>query len=402
MDTSTKCASDFISAFRSWSYSPDACLLQIASLHVKSLWNPTFGNNAWILQDYLEYNNIFIQLEMILKERTRCILKLNEGTCDQNETLTVLNNLTKELVESLCVPNDPVKEMRLRNMWKDMEDFAARGIAIEQKSKPTIASKFKSSEIHPNKPSLDVNMRRKKMVKIDDDTKTMKDKTKEIKPDLLTPLKELPLYWKNSQEKLLKLEKKLKNFLKSAVFKFVRLVSKDKNKIIIRFPTSQNLLGKSEQNYNVFNAVRIHQTNEMLIEGLINYKYKRKRKMSEDAKEATFIDMLDNLTLDKNNLNVTNRDNKRQSMINQMDMALKYNNVLKVKQLMDEDDFLLLTEDDKKKINLKVRLARMEVYEIKQAMEREKMNKLKLSWEKQEKQDKKEDKKERKDDKKSQ
>ena len=63
-------------------------------------------------------------------------------------------------------------------------------------------------------------------------------------------------------------------------------------------------------------------------------------------------------------------------------MALKYNNVLKVKELMSEDDFLLLSEEDKNKIDLKARLATLEVYEIKLLMEKEEMDKLKLSLEK--------------------
>ena len=70
-------------------------------------------------------------------------------------------------------------------------------------------------------------------------------------------------------------------------------------------------------------------------------------------------------------------------MINQLDMALKYNKVVQVKQLMDDDDFLLLSEDDKSKLNLKIRLAKLELYELKQTMEKDRLNKLKLSWEKQ-------------------
>ena len=105
--------------------------------------------------------------------------------------------------------------------------------------------------------------------------------------------------------------------------------------------------------------------------------------MSEDAKDSTFVNALDNLVEDdEDRLDNIEKENKRLSMINQIDMALKYNNVLKVKELMSEDDFLLLSEEDKNKIDLKARLATLEVYEIKLLMEKEEMDKLKLSLEK--------------------
>lgn len=376
MDTSMTMSSDFISVFRSWSYSPDACLLHLASLHAKTFWNPTFGKHAWILQDYIEYNHIFVQLEMLLKERTRCILGLNVGICDLKETLAIQNSFIDELVQSLACPNEPLKQMRLMNMWKDMEEFAKNGIAAEQKSKPTL------------KPEPNISL--ENTMKPDD----LKTKSKEPEPlnhlnmenakqsKILSEMassQDLPQYWKNSQAKLLKLEKKLNELLKSSVFKFLRQVSKDKNKLIIRFPSIQNLLGNNQQNYNNFPTVRIHQAFENLITGLINYKYKRKRKMSEDAKDSIFVNILDNATdNDKDKLDAIEKENRRLSMINQLDMALKYNNVLTVKRIMSEEDFLLLSDKDKEKIDLKVRLATLEVYEIKQQMEKEEMNKLTL------------------------
>ena len=145
-----------------------------------------------------------------------------------------------------------------------------------------------------------------------------------------------------------------------------------------------NLLGNFQKNYNIFPSTRIYQTNEELILGLINYKYKRKRKMSEDAKDATFIDVFNNFKIkEEEPLDKKEKENRRLAMMNQVDMALKYNNVLKVKQLMNDEDFLLLSDKDKISINLNSRLASLELYEIKQAIEKEKVNKLKLSWEKQ-------------------
>jgi len=380
MDTSNEFFSDSVSVFCSWSSSPDACLLQLASLHAKSFWNPTFGSKPWILQDYLEYNHIFTQLEMLLKERARCILGINVGVMNCQEILAIQDSFIQELVDSLSVPGDPLKESRLQSMWKDMENFVNNGIAATIKSKPTFDSEIKE----PAK-IMDNNIGNQKPISsMEPHINTINmNYNLEIKPTILNPVKELPQYWKNSQEKLTKLEKKLSNFLKSSTFKFLRQIAKDKNKIIIRFPIFQNLLGKCYQDYNKFSVVRIYQTNEMLISGLINYKYKRKRKMSEDAKANAFINVFDNLRIgENNNADEKEKANRRLSMINQIDMALKYNNVLKVKQIMSEDDFLLLTEEDKKKINLKTRLAMLEIYEIKQAMEKEKINKLKLSWEK--------------------
>ena len=377
MDTSTTMESDFISVFRSWSYSPDACLLQLASLHAKNFWNPTFGKHAWILQDYIEYNHIFIQLEMLLKERVRCTLGLNVGISDLKETLAVQNFFIDELVQLLVCHEEPLKEARLMNMWKDMEEFANNGIAVEQRLKPTLKPE-------PNRSLLNIE-------------KTDEEKSHSKKPRLAENLynggvkqekiisefastRELPLYWKNSQTKLLNLEKKLNGLLKSSTFRFLRQVSKDKNKLIINFSTSQNLLEKCQQNYNDFSTVRIHQAFEELIVGLINYKYKRKRKMSEDAKDSIFVNVFDNLVENnEDRFDKIEKENKRLSMINQIDMALKYNNVLKVKQLMSEDDFLLLSEEDKNKIDLNARLATLEVYEIKSLMEKEEMDKLKLS-----------------------
>jgi hypothetical protein len=158
--------------------------------------------------------------------------------------------------------------------------------------------------------------------------------------------------------KLLKLESKLNIFLKSASFKLLRQISKDKNKIIINFSTSQNLLENLEENYKIFPTNRIYQSNEKLILGLINYKYRRKRKMSEDAKDAPFINIFDNLlpTVRKNT-DMKEKENKKLSMINQLDMALKYNKVVQFKQLMDDDDFLLLSEDDKSKLNFKNKIS---------------------------------------------
>ena len=377
MDTSTTMESDFISVFRSWSYSPDACLLQLASLHAKNFWNPTFGKHAWILQDYIEYNHIFIQLEMLLKERVRCTLGLNVGISDLKETLAVQNFFIDELVQLLVCHEEPLKEARLMNMWKDMEEFANNGIAVEQRLKPTLKpepnrsllniEKTDEKNSHSNKPRLAENF-------YNGDVKQEKIVSEFVSTH------ELPLYWKNSQTKLLNLEKKLNGLLKSSTFRFLRQVSKDKNKLIINFSTSQNLLEKCQQNYNDFSTVRIHQAFEELIVGLINYKYKRKRKMSEDAKDSIFVNVFDNLVENnEDRFDKIEKENKRLSMINQIDMALKYNNVLKVKQLMSEDDFLLLSEEDKNKIDLNARLATLEVYEIKSLMEKEEMDKLKLS-----------------------
>jgi hypothetical protein len=381
MDASKDMSSDLVSVFSSWSSSPDACLLQLASLHVKSLWNPTFGKHAWILQDYLEYNNVFVQLEMLLKEKARCILRLNVGTIDVNETLVTLDTLISELVESLSVPNDPLKESRLHNMWKDMEEFTIKGI-----SELTKRNKKPTSEVEntPSKTSVkQCECSNKTLVDSNDNTMNSNHKilTESILPYSQSEfVKQQPLIL----SKLLKLESKLNIFLKSASFKLLRQISKDKNKIIINFSTSQNLLENLEENYKIFPTNRIYQSNEKLILGLINYKYRRKRKMSEDAKDAPFINIFDNLlpTVRKNT-DMKEKENKKLSMINQLDMALKYNKVVQVKQLMDDDDFLLLSEDDKSKLNLKIRLAKLELYELKQTMEKDRLNKLKLSWEKQ-------------------
>jgi hypothetical protein len=381
MDASKNMSSDLVSVFGSWSSSPDACLLQLASLHVNSFWNPTLGKHAWILQDYLEYNNVFVQLEMLLKEKARCILGLNVGTVDVKETLVTLDALINELVESLSVPNDPLKESRLQNMWKDMEEFTIRGI-----NELTKLNKKPTSEVEntPSKTSI-------KQCKCSDKTLAVSnDNTMNSNHKILT---ESILSYSQSEfvkqqppilSKLLKLEAKLNIFLKSASFKLLRQVSKDKNKIIINFSTSQNLLENLEENYKIFPTNRIYQSNEKLILGLINYKYRRKRKMSEDAKDAPFINIFDNLLPTvRMNTDMKEKENKRLSMIEQLDMALKYNKVVQVKQLMDDDDFLLLSEDDKSKLNLKIRLAKLELYELKQTMEKDRLNKLKLSWEKQ-------------------
>jgi hypothetical protein len=381
MDASKDMSSDLVSVFSSWSSSPDACLLQLASLHVKSLWNPTLGKHAWILQDYLEYNSVFVQLEMLLKEKARCILRLNVGTIDVNETLATLDALISELVESLSVPNDSLKESRLHNMWKDMEEFTIKGI-----SELTKCNKKPTSEVEntPSKTSVkQCECSNKTLVGSNDNTMNSNHKilTESNLPYSQSEfVKQQPLIL----SKLLKLETKLNIFLKSASFKLLRQISKDKNKIIINFSTSQNLLENLEENYKIFPTNRIYQSNEKLISGLINYKYRRKRKMSEDAKDAPFINIFDNLlpTVRKNT-DMKEKENKKLSMINQLDMALKYNKVVQVKQLMDDDDFLLLSQDDKSKLNLKIRLAKLELYELKQTMEKDRLNKLKLSWEKQ-------------------
>ena len=381
MDASKDMSSDLVSVFSSWSSSPDACLLQLASLHVNSLWNPTLGKHAWILQDYLEYNNVFVQLEMLLKEKARCILRLNVGTIDVNETLVTLDALISELVESLSVPNDPLKESRLQNMWKDMEEFTIKGI-----NELTKLNKKPTSEVEntPSKTSI-------KQCKCSEKTSAgSNDNIMNSNHKILTEsnLSYLQSEFVKQQppilSKLLKLETKLSTFLKSASFKLLRQISKDKNKIIINFSTSQNLLENLEENYKIFPTNRIYQSNEKLISGLINYKYRRKRKMSEDAKDAPFINIFDNLLPTvRINTDMKEKENKRLAMIEQLDMALKYNKVVQVKQLMDNDDFLLLSEDDKSKLNLKIRLAKLELYELKQTMEKDRLNKLKLSWEKQ-------------------
>ena len=98
MDTGCYDTSDALSVFKSWSYSPDACLLQLASLHVKSFWNPTFGKRRWILQDYIEYNHIFTQLEMLLKEKARCVLKINVGVI-----VDIVNGIVNGIVVGIVV-----------------------------------------------------------------------------------------------------------------------------------------------------------------------------------------------------------------------------------------------------------------------------------------------------------
>ena len=381
MDASKDMSSDLVSVFGSWSSSPDACLLQLASLHVNSLWNPTLGKHAWILQDYLEYNNVFMQLEMLLKEKARCILRLNVGTIDVNETLVTLDALISELVESLSVPNDPLKESRLQNMWKDMEEFTIKGI-----DELTKLNKKPTSEVEntPSKTSIK-QCKCSKKTSADSNDNTMNSNHKILTESILSySQSEFVKQQPPILSKLLKLETKLNIFLKSASFKLLRQISKDKNKIIINFSTSQNLLENLEENYKIFPTNRIYQSNEKLISGLINYKYRRKRKMSEDAKDAPFINIFDNLLPTvRINTDMKEKENKRLAMIEQLDMALKYNKVVQVKQLMDDDDFLLLSEDDKSKLNLKIRLAKLELYELKQTMEKDRLNKLKLSWEKQ-------------------
>ena len=373
MATSTRQTSEFQSGFNSWSYSPDACLLHEASLHVKSsFWNPTFGVKAWLLSDYIQYSHIFIQLEMLLKEKVRCILGLNVGITNLEETLSVQDYFIQDLRKSLSVPSDPLKEARLESMWKDMEEFIKKGIALNKKTIKPLKTKSKA---------LPISTTRKSEAKITKNS-TMTSavgqdyQQQSIKPDILNPVKELPYYWKINQNKLLKLEKRLNTMLKSSTFKFLRQVSKDKNKIIINLFESQNLSGKISQNYNIFPTTRIYQTNEELILGLINYKYKRKRKMSEDAKVASYINVFDHLKAKGEELlDEREKTNRRFAIINQVDMALKYNNVLKVKQLMGSEDFLLVSDQDKSSINLESRLAALELYEIKQAMEKEKMAK---------------------------
>lgn len=374
MDTSTKLSSEFQSVFDSWSCSPDACLLHEASLHAKStFWNPTFGTKSWLLSDYIQYSHLFIQLEMLLKEKVRCILGLNVGIANLDETLAVQDYFIQDLQKLLVSPNDPLKEARLLGMWKDMEEFANKGIALKNKANKSLVSKPKVLPV-PGKGKLQEKLKATSTM-----TNTVgKDiQQKPIKPDILNPVKELPYYWKMNQNKLLQLEKRLNTMLKSCIFKFMRQVYKDKNKIIINLFESQNSSGKFSQNYNIFPTVRIYQTNEELISGLINYKYKRKRKMSEDAKEASYINVFDHLKQkDEEQLDEKEKTNRRFAILNQVDMALKYNDVLKVKQLMSSDDFSLVSDQDKSSINLKVRLAALELYEIKQAMENDRMKKL--------------------------
>lgn len=395
MDTSTRQTSEFQSVFDSWSYSPDACLLHEASLHVKSsFWNPTFGEKAWLLSDYIQYSHVFTQLEILLKEKVRCILGFNVGITNLEETLSVQDYFILDLRKSLSVPNDPLKEARLESMWNDMEEFIKKGIALKKKTNKPL--KIKSKAL----PMSTIRKSEAKIVEISTRTNAVgKDHQQQpIKLDILNPVKELPYYWKTTQNKLLKLEERLNTMLKSSTFKFLRQVSKDKNKIIINLFESQNSSGKFTQNYNIFPTVRIYQTNEELILGLINYKYKRKRKMSEDAKDASYINVFDHLKAkDEEILDEREKTNRRFAKINQVDMALKYNDVMKVKQLMNDDDFLLLTDKDKESINLKPRLAALELYEIRTAMEKEKMKKLEMEGAEMKKNEKEEaDRKEKK------
>jgi len=312
---------------------------------------------------------------MLLKEKVRCILGLNVGITNLEETLSVQDYFIQDLRKSLSVPSDPLKEARLENMWKDMEEFIEKGIALRKKTIKPLKTKSKA---------LPTSTTGKSEAKITENS-TMKSavgqdyQQQSIKLDILNPVKELPYYWKINQNKLFKLEKRLNSMLKSSTFKFLRQVSKDKNKIIINLFESQNLSGNLTQNYNIFPTVRIYQTNEELILGLINYKYKRKRKMSEDAKDTRYINVFDHLKAkDEEKLDEREKTNRRFAKINQVDMALKYNDVMKVKQLMNDDDFLLLTDKDKSSINLESRLAALELYEIKTAMEKEKMKKLEM------------------------
>ena len=94
---------------------------------------------------------------------------------------------------------------------------------------------------------------------------------------------------------------------------------------------------------------------------------------------TSYINVFNHLKAkDEEQLDEREKTNRRFAKINQVDMALKYNDVMKVKQLMNDDDFLLLTDKDKSSINLKSRLAALELYEIKTAMEKEKMKKLEM------------------------
>ena len=314
---------------------------------------------------------------------------MNVGISDLKETLAVQEYFIKDLENALLVPNDPLKESRLQAMWKDMENFVKKGIALRETNKVAKVTKganqATNSHIYTSEKSTKTanDVQSTKIVANENAVK-QSEQTLRIKLDILNPIKELPYYWRKSQDKLLKLEKRINKMIKSSTFKFLRQVAKDKNKIIINLFDSQNLLGNFQKNYNIFPSTRIYQTNEELILGLINYKYKRKRKMSEDAKDATFIDVFNNFKIkEEEPLDKKEKENRRLAMMNQVDMALKYNNVLKVKQLMNDEDFLLLSDKDKISINLNSRLASLELYEIKQAIEKEKVNKLKLSWEKQ-------------------
>jgi hypothetical protein len=322
--------------------------------------------------DYVQYSHIFIQLEMLLKEKVRCTLGLNVGITNVQETLAVQDYFIQDLQNLLVSPNDLLQQARLQGMWKDMEEFVKKGIALKQKEIRPLKVKTKTlpmqsvrkQHVGPNRISTMENA-------VGEDCQQ-----KPMRLEILNPIKEQPYYWKISQNKLLQLEKRLNTMLKSSTFKFLRQVSKDKNKIIINLFEPQNSSGKFAQDYNIFSTARIYQTNEELILGLINYKYKRKRKMSEDAKDARYINVFNHLKAKgEEQLDEREKINRRLAIINQVDMALKYNNVLKVKQLMNDDDFLLVSEKDKNSINLKSRLAAMELYEIKRAMENEKLKK---------------------------
>ena len=213
MDASQNLDSDFMSVFVSWSSSPEACLLHEASLHAKStFWNPTFGTKAWILQDYLEYNHIFTQLEMLLKEKVRCILGMNVGISDLKETLAVQEYFIKDLENALLVPNDPLKESRLQAMWKDMENFAKKGIALRETNKVAKVTKganqATNSHIYTSEKSTKTanDVQSTKIVANENAVK-QSEQTLRIKLNILNPIKELPYYWRKSQDKLLKLEK---------------------------------------------------------------------------------------------------------------------------------------------------------------------------------------------------
>jgi hypothetical protein len=143
---------------------------------------------------------------MLLKERARCRLGINLGTTDWKECLDIQDSLIKELVDSLTVPNDPLKEIRLRNMWKDMENFVNNGIAAKMKSKPT----FDINAGEPPKVANKIEKNQKSMsINKTYASSTNASYVSVIKPEILKPVKGLPQYLINSQEKLAKLEKKL-------------------------------------------------------------------------------------------------------------------------------------------------------------------------------------------------
>ena len=375
------------------------CLCQvemsIASTHFKDPTQISPLRQKWNGLAFLENGNDFQVLFHVYKTIAKAIIFEEQTQTLQDMKLETINWLGELADSKTLVAVTEDMEWLMTQVTKYRKTLRKQ----LNKSNKEILKKYSSLQ-EKNKENSKGNQPEKKMKMEDqpkDDPNHNLNKNYENQAKKLIDLNQIvklansPMF----KSKIEKLKHIYKFIQKHTTYAFWRNL--DKFKIIIIFFSSQNLLNKFDENYNISKINRIYQdancSRIFRNYKFIKYKFNSiKRKMSEDKVKKN-VDLVDeNLTIKSPNLK--DLDNRRKFLTMKINMALN-KDPTEARLLMQQEDFKLLTQKDlayldidnrlyqldilKNKEKLLDAMAREEVWKNKKAKEEEETKKKKIN-----------------------